>query len=84
MNKVDKINFMPTNARSLSLKTESLQNNFTEHELDLALVTESWLKDSGVLDRDIINLEYGTNHKILYKNRPKRLASARAVGADFC
>ena len=71
---------MLTNARSLSPKIESLQNNFTEHELDFALITESWLKDSAILDRDVIDLEFGTNLKILYKNRPRKTASSRAVG----
>ena len=68
-----------TNARSLSPKIESLQNAFTEHELDFALVTESWLSDGALLDKDVMDLEYGTNLKIIYKNRPKKLASARAV-----
>ena len=74
------IKFLLTNARSLSPKIESLQNVFTEHELDFALVTESWLSDGAILDKDVVDLEYGTNLKIIYKNRPKRVTSARAVG----
>ena len=68
-----------TNARSLSPKIESLQNVFTEHEVDVAFITESWLKDGQVLDRDVIDLEYGTDLKIIYKKRPKK-ATARSVG----
>lgn len=69
-----------TNARSLSPKILSLHEYFNECDIDVALVTESWLKDGRVLDRDIIDLEHGSDLKILYKNRPKRSASARAVG----
>lgn len=53
---------------------------FTEHCLDFALITESWLRDGGVLDKDVIDLEYGTNLKIIYKNRPRKPMAARAVG----
>ena len=53
---------------------------FEEIGLDMALVTESWLKDNQVLARDVIDLEFGTNLKIIYKNRPARRASARMVG----
>ena len=69
-----------TNARSLSPKIESLINAFTEHDIDVALVSESWLKDGSVLNRDVIDLEHGTNLKIIYKNRPKNSVGARKVG----
>ena len=71
---------MLTNARSLSPKIQSLQTMFEEQELDVAMITESWLRDGSVLNSDIIDLEYGTNLKIVYKNRPKRRAGARTVG----
>ena len=74
------IKILLTNARSLSPKIESLQNMFTEHKLDVAMVTESWLKDSQTLDRDVVDLEHGTNLKIIYKNRPKNAAGVRKVG----
>ena len=69
-----------TNARSLAPKIESLHNNFEAHSLDVALVTESWLKDGSSLEQDIVDLEHGTDLKIVYKNRPKKQALARAVG----
>lgn len=72
--------FLLTNARSLSPKIHSLHTAFIEHDLDFALVTESWLKDGHVLDRDIIDLEWGTDLKIIYKNRPKNAAGLRKVG----
>ena len=71
---------MLTNARSLSPKIRSLHTMFEEHELDVALITESWLKDGSVLNRDVIDLEFGTNLKIIYKNRPLRRVTSRVVG----
>ena len=53
---------------------------FDELQLHFAVITESWLKDGDMLDRDVIDLEYGTDLKILYKNRPVRAARARKVG----
>ena len=81
--KFDYINVLLTNARSLSPKILSLQTMFEEHELDFALITESWLKDGLLLDRDVIDLEHGTNLKILYKNCPVRAASSRRVGGGI-
>ena len=56
----------------LSPKIDSLHNVFEEHKIDIALITESWLKDGNMLDRDIIDLEHGRDLKIVYKNRPKK------------
>ena len=69
-----------TNARSLSPKICSFHDVFREHDIDVAMVTESWLNDGCTLDRDVIDLEYGTNLKIIYKNRPKTARGARRVG----
>ena len=80
---INGINVLITNARSLSPKIESLQNNFEAHELDFALVTESWLNDGETLNKDIIDLEHGTGLKILYKNRPRRAAGVRRVGVTM-
>ena len=77
---VHKFSVMLTNARSLSPKISSLHTFFAEQELDVALITESWLKDGETLDRDVIDLEWGTNLKIIYKNRPKRSVGRRRVG----
>ena len=73
-------NIMLTNAGYLLPKIRSLHTMLEEHELDVALVTESWLKDGQVLNRDVIDLEFGTNLKIIYKNRPLRRATSRVVG----
>ena len=69
-----------TNSRSLAPKIDSLQDYFTEHEIDIAMITESWLKDGRVLDQDVIDLEHGRDLKIIYRNRPKKSLSNRAVG----
>ena len=61
----------------------SLHDCFEEHELQVAMITESWLKDSVVLNRDIIDLEYGTNLKIIYRNRPSKAVGARRVGGGI-
>ena len=71
---------MLTNARSLSPKIDSLHTMFDEHNLDFAMITESWLKDGQVLNRDVIDLEFGTDKKIIYRNRPKNSVGARKVG----
>lgn len=78
--KYEYMKFLLTNARSLSPKIISLQTAFEEHELDFALITESWLRDGQLLDRDVIDLEHGSNLRIIYKNRPTRGANARRVG----
>lgn len=76
----DRFNVLLMNARSLSPKISWLLNSFEAFNLDFALVTESWLKGGEVLDRDVVDLEYGTGLKIFYKNRPKKAASQRRVG----
>ena len=53
---------------------------FEEHDIDVALITESWLKDGRTLNRDVVDLEFGTGLSVIYKNRPARAASARRVG----
>lgn len=74
------IKLLLTNARSLAPKILSLHDYFEEHDIDIAMITESWLKDGEILDRDVIDLEHGSGLQIIYKNRPKKGASARRVG----
>lgn len=75
-----RIQMLVTNARSLAPKIRSLISMFDELDLHFAIITESWLKDGQTLDRDVIDLEYGSELKIIYKNRPTRSAGARQVG----
>lgn len=76
-NEYDCIKYMLTNSRSLSPKVLSLVAYFEELELDLALITESWLADGSRLDQDIAELEHGTDLSVLYKNRPLKPNSRR-------
>ena len=41
-----RINLINANARSLRPKTESLLDNFKEMDIDVAVLTETWLGDS--------------------------------------
>lgn len=76
----ENIKILLTNARSLSPKIQFLLTTCNEHDIDLAFVSESWLRDGNTLDRDVIDLEYGSGMQIIYKNRPKRSGAARRVG----
>ena len=70
------INFILTNARSLAPKIESLITTFEELDVAVGIVTESWLKDSKELDRDLKDLELGRSIKLIYKNRTKKRKNA--------
>ena len=78
-NKHKKIRALLTNARSLSPKIMSLITYFEELELDIAIVSESWLADSTTLTEDLAELELGTDLSVIYKNRPLRLTSRRCT-----
>ena len=80
INNHDNFRLFLTNARSLGPKIQSLQNNFEMHDIDVAFVTESWLKDGKTLENDVIDLEHGTDLKIIYRNRPKKPTRSRVVG----
>ena len=69
VNKLDKFNFLNTNARSLCPKISSLIDNFKELECAMAVITETWLKDSPELDEDLRNLEDGAGILCIHKNR---------------
>ena len=80
-----KIKFLITNARSLSPKILSLIDCFDELELHFAVITESWLADSELLENDLIDLESGTDLKAVYKNRKLRPNSRRrTAGGGRC
>ena len=61
------IKMLNTNARSLSPKINSLIDSFTNLELDIAVVTESWLADGEGLDGDLVDLEHGTTSRLHIK-----------------
>lgn len=58
------VKILLTNARLLSPKIELLHEYFSELDLSVALVTESWLSDGAVLDADVADLETETSHLI--------------------
>ena len=69
---MNKMNIMLTNARSLSPKIGSLIDFFSEMEITVGMISESWLKDGKDLDKDLHDLEMGTSLKIIYKNRASK------------
>ena len=77
------LRYLVTNARSLAPKIMSLVELFEECKLHFAIVTESWLMDGSQLDKDVVDLEHGTDVKIIYKNRPKKPSSRRKVGGGL-
>ena len=74
------VNFLLSNARSLSPKIRSLIEAFQELKIDIAAITETWLKDGSALGGDLIDLEGGTGLKVIYKNRPKTPGGRTAGG----
>ena len=65
-----RLNFINTNARSLCPKIGSLNNCFEELDLSFSVVTETWLSDGVLLDRDKDDLEHGAGLGLLHRNRP--------------
>jgi hypothetical protein len=58
------------NAQSLRNKTAMIDDLSVEHDLDLFLFTESWLKDDDLMA--IGELEYGGHYKYLHNPRQGR------------
>ena len=63
---------MVTNARSLAPKIQSMIDNFSELDLNVAIVAESWLKPGESLEREINDLSEGENIGIIHKSRKTR------------
>ena len=64
--------FAVVNARSISAKIESLVDLFTETELSLACISETWLKNGRLLDSNILDLEESHGISFITKNRSGR------------
>ena len=45
--RINSFNFLLTNARSLAPKIDSFVENFNERDIDLCVVTETWLAEDG-------------------------------------
>ena len=69
---VSSFRYILTNARSLTPKIESLLDFFDELDLQMAIITESWLKPGKDLERSLRDLEDGERLKIIHKSRPSK------------
>ena len=67
-----RLSVLLANARSLAPKIDSLLDYFRELDLDLGIITESWLKDGRGLKDDEQDLELGENIKLIHRNRKSR------------
>ena len=71
-NVTNPLNFAVINARSLYNKAESLVDLFSESDLHLATVSETWLKDNKHTTLSVADLALGKNIQLLVKNRRTR------------
>ena len=69
-----------TNARSLAPKIDSLLDCFSELEADLAVITETWLRDGPELERDLQDLDDGAGVLSLTKNREPNPSTGTSHG----
>ena len=67
--KKDTLTVINTNARSLCPKIDSLVQCFSELDVDIAVITETWLKDGDALSEDLKDLEMGAGISSLVLNR---------------
>ena len=58
-----------TSARSLTPKIDSLIECFSELEVDIAVVTETWMRTGEELDRNLQDLSLGSGIGALFRNR---------------
>ena len=69
MKKKNELTIINTNARSLTPKIDSLIDCFEELQADIAIVTETWLRDGSALQSDLRDLELGAGIASLTRNR---------------
>ena len=69
MRKKDCFTIINTNARSLSPKIDSFIQCYEELNVDIAVITETWLKNGAHLDQDLLDLERGAGIGSLALNR---------------
>ena len=73
---------MTTNARSVSNKIDSLKDVFENFDLDVALISETWLSGGRCTERNVKDLELGNSIKTLHKNRENRQGGGVAIMFD--
>ena len=64
--------FLLTNARSLMLKTDALNDAFESLNLNFACITETWFKGGKELRRKLNDIEGATGVKYIHKSRDGR------------
>ena len=74
------MNIINTNARSLSPKIDSFIECYEELNVDIAVITETWLKDGPHLDQDLLDLERGAGIGSLTLNRDPNPSTRVAHG----
>ena len=68
-NKSSCISFASTNARSLAPKIHSAIDFFTETDLTLMVVTETWLQEGRTLEDNVADLDLGAGLGLIHKGR---------------
>ena len=69
--RVNKFNFLLTNFRSLAPKIDSLIENFNERDVDVAVVSETWMNsESDLLEDDGVGLNLGEGISSFHCGRP--------------
>ena len=72
--------FINTNARSVKPKLEALNDCFVAKDLDLAVITESWLQDGRETEETIDLLKHNYSLGLIIRNRSTRAANGRQYG----
>ena len=74
------MNFISTNARSLTPKIHSLCDYFVDLDLSFAAVTETWMRDGVAADKICVDLLHGSGLKTILKNRPVKNQKGNSGG----
>ena len=80
LEKKNTITVINTNARSLCPKIDSLVDCFSELDVDIAIITETWFRDGGELDQVCSDLELGAGLCSITLNRDPNPTTGVAHG----
>ena len=68
---INNFNFMLTNARSLAPKLDSFIESFNERNIDLCVITKTWLQDNmGILMGGDVALSLGEGIGVVHQGQP--------------
>ena len=77
---INDFKFLLTNARSLPPKIDSFVENFEEHDVDLAVVTETWLYEgSELLSDGAVDLDLGEGIGTVHIGREGRRGGGMGI-----